>query len=311
MSPAEPDRVAASVKQRLLNYSRDRGEVFNLVLTRFAVERLLYRLTQGPHAETFVLKGAMLFTAWTGKAHRPTQDVDLLGFGEPSADRLASVFREIIVTEVEPDGLAFDPQSVQVEPIRGEAIYDGLRVRLLAYLGTARISLRIDVGFGDAVTPPPQEITLDPMLDLPGPRLHAYPPETVVAEKLHAIIVLGMVNSRMKDYFDLWTLRQTQSFDMVPLRTAVAATLERRGTARPTELPVGLARAFGEDEAKQQQWAGFIRKMGDVGSAPSLPETVELVRAFLEPVLMAASDTKAEVWPAGGPWSVSSEAQAG
>lgn len=308
MSGDDRERMAASVKQRLLNYSRDRGEVFNLVLVRFAVERLLYRLTRSPHADAFVLKGAMLFAAWTGKPHRPTQDVDLLGFGEPSTERLASIFREIAVVDVEPDGLTFDPASVQVEPIREEAIYDGLRVRLLALLGTARIPLLVDVGFGDAITPGPREFTFGPMLDLPAPRLRTYPPETVVAEKLDAIIVLGMANSRMKDYFDLWTLRQTTAFKMKPLRAAIEATLERRGTPMPTTLPVGLTDSFAEDESNQKQWAGFIRKMGDARGTPSLAEVVELVRAFLEPVLIAASDSGAERWPAGGPWIPSSDA---
>ncbi|GMV70192.1 MAG: nucleotidyl transferase AbiEii/AbiGii toxin family protein [Leptolyngbya sp. PLA2] len=298
--------VSASVKQRLLNYSRERGEVFNLVLVRFAVERLLYRLTRSPYADAFVLKGAMLFAAWTGKPHRPTQDVDLLGFGEPSADRLAKVFREIAAIDVEPDGLAFDPASVRVEAIREEAIYDGLRVRMLAFLGTARIPLQIDVGFGDAITPGPRELTFGPMLDLPAPRLRTYPPETVVAEKLDAIIVLGMANSRMKDYFDLWTLRQTTAFEMDLLRAAIAATLERRGTPMPTELPIGLTDAFANDDSKRKQWAGFIRKMGDVGATRPLAEVVELVRTFLEPVLVPLSDTDAARWPAGGPWSPSS-----
>jgi len=295
-------RVVVSVKQRLLNYSRDRGEVFNLVLVRFAVERLLYRLTQSPHADAFVLKGAMLFAAWTGKPHRPTQDVDLLGFGDPSTERLASVFQEIAVVDVEPDGLTFDPASVQVEPIREDAIYDGLRVRMLAFLGTARVPLQVDVGFGDAITPGPQDLTFGPMLDLPAPRLRAYPPETVVAEKLDAIIVLGMANSRMKDYFDLWTLRQTTAFEMAPLRAAIEATLDRRGTPKPKTLPTGLTDSFAEDESKQKQWAGFMRKMGDARGTPALAEVVGLVRAFLEPVIITASDTGADRWPAGGPW---------
>ena len=301
MSGDDQRRVAASVKQRLLNYSRDHGEVFNLVLVRFAVERLLYRLTQSPYADAFVLKGAMLFAAWTGKPHRPTQDVDLLGFGDPSIERLASIFREITIVEVESDGLAFDPASVQVEPIREEAIYDGLRVRLLAFLGAARIPLQVDVGFGDAITPGPRDLTFGPMLDLPAPRLRTYPPETVVAEKLDAIIVLGMANSRMKDYFDLWTLRQTTAFEMTSLRAAIEATLERRGTPKPKTLPVGMTDSFAEDGSKQTQWAGFIRKMGNVGT-PSLAEVVGLVREFLEPVIIAASDTGADRWPAGGSW---------
>ena len=216
MSGDDQRRVAASVKQRLLNYSRDHGEVFNLVLLRFAIERLLYRLTQSPHADAFVLKGAMLFAAWTGKPHRPTQDVDLLGFGDPSTERLASVFRQIAIVEVEPDGLTFDAASVQVEPIREEAIYDGLRVRLLAFLGTARIPLQVDVGFGDAITPGPRDLTFGPMLDLPAPRLRTYPPATVVAEKLDAIIVL---RSRATATIALVVAPRRLSTHQIPIRT--------------------------------------------------------------------------------------------
>jgi len=196
----------------------------------------------------------------------------------------------------------FDPASVRVEPIREEAIYDGLRVRLVSFLGTARIAIQVDVGFGDAITPGPRVLTLGPMLDLPAPRLRTYPPETVVAEKLDAIIVLGMANSRMKDYFDLWTLRRTTALEMTPLRAAIVATLERRGRPKPSEAPVGLTDAFGEDESKRKQWAGFIRKMGDAGGAPSLAEVVGLVREFLEPVLAPCADMLEARWPAGGPW---------
>jgi Nucleotidyl transferase AbiEii toxin, Type IV TA system len=174
----------------------------------------------------------------------------------------------------------------------------------VAYLGKARVPIQIDVGFGDAITPGPRELIFGPMLDLPAPRLKTYPPETVVAEKLDAIVVLGMANSRMKDYFDLWTLRQTMAFELGALRNAVRATFERRGTPLPAELPVGLTDGFAEDVSKQKQWVAFIRKMGSDGSAPSLIEVIGLVRGFLEPVILGGDDVAGWRWPIGGPWEL-------
>lgn len=301
MSTPPADALAQSIKQRLLNFSRKHGEIFNIVLVRFTIERLLYRLTKSPHADQFVLKGATLFAVWSDKPHRPTQDVDLLGFGEASTDRLASIFRQICVVEVEPDGLRLDADSVRAEPIREDAIYDGIRIRMVAYLGTARIALQIDVGFGDAITPAPREMTFGPMLDLPAPRLRTYPPETVVAEKLDAIITLGMANSRMKDYFDLWTLGRTMAFSLTSLRAAAGATMERRGTSVPESLPIGLTDQFAKDESKQRQWSAFLRKVGDPKAGPALQTVVNEIREFLSPVMSPSPDVE-HAWVPGGPW---------
>jgi hypothetical protein len=265
------DALAQSIKQRLMNLSQQQNEQFNIVLVRFAVERLLYRLTRTPHATQFVLKGAMLFAAWSAQPHRPTQDVDLLGFGPPDADRLVKIFREVCVADVEPDGLALDADSVTAELIREDAVYDGLRVRLLARLGTARIPIQVDIGFGDVVSPEPRELALGPMLDLPAPRLRTYPPETVIAEKFEA------------------------------LRTAVRATAERRKTPLPTDLPVGLSDRFGADASKQAQWGAFVRKLGGSHAAIPLGDVVQVLAEFMRPVLRAG-EAAALHWPPGGPW---------
>lgn len=301
MSGAERDRLAASVRQRLLNTSRDAGEAFHLVLVRYASERLLYRLSRSRHADEFVLKGAMLLAAWVGRPHRPTRDVDLLGFGEPSPERLARVFGDVVAERVEPDGIVFDPSSLVAEPIRADAIYAGVRVRVLAWLGKTRIPVQVDIGFGDVVTPGPRELVLGPMLGFPGPRLRAYPPETVVAEKFHAIAVLGMVNSRMKDYYDLWLMSRVLGFDSVELRSALASTFERRATPLPLVVPVGLDGAFADDPAKRTQWAAFTRKIGDDATTPGLGPVVFAVRGFFEPIL-ARSERMS--WAPGGPWAL-------
>lgn len=294
-----------SVKQRLLNLSRERIETFNIILIRYGIERFLYRLTQSPYVDEFILKGAMLFAIWAEKPHRPTQDVDLLGSGDPSSERLTTVFRDICNTTVEPDGLVFDPATVDVQPIRKDSVYDGMRVRIAATLGTARIALQVDVGFGDAVTPIAREQQLDSMLALPSPVLRTYPPETVVAEKLDAIVTLAMANSRMKDYFDLWTLSETMSFDLKLLCKAVAATFARRQTSLIERPPVGLTSVFAEDPAKAMQWSAFNRKMGTGVVDLDLADVVTRLAEFLMPVLdEPQSETTASTsWSPGGPWA--------
>jgi predicted nucleotidyltransferase component of viral defense system len=291
-----------SIKQRLLNVSRAGGETFNRILIRYGIERFLYRLTRSAHANQFVLKGAVLFSIWAETPHRATQDLDLLGFGEASPEKLTPVIRDICRADVEPDGLIFDPATIDVQPIRADAVYDGMRVRVRATLGSARINVQIDVGFGDVVTPEATVLTLESMLALPSASIRAYPPETVVAEKLEAIVTLAMSNSRMKDYFDLWTLSQTMSFDLKILREAVAATFHRRRTALIEMPPPGLTEAFGADSAKRAQWAAFIRKMGSGVATPDLAQVVERIGDFLLPSLGAGEVQASSSWPPRGPW---------
>ena len=295
--------LSHSVKQRLLNLSATRGETFNALLVRYGIERLLYRLTKSPHADAFVLKGAMLFALWADKPHRPTKDLDLLGYGSPSVDQLQRVFREICVTAVEPDGLAFEPTSVTAQTIREDSVYDGIRLHILAMLGKARIPLQVDVGFGDSITPEPRILAFGPLLDLPPPVLRTYPPETVIAEKLEAMLVLGLSNSRMKDYFDLWTLSRTMSFDGPVLAHAVGQTIRRRQTDLPEGTPIGLSVSFGADAMKQAQWSAFLRKMG-VEGAVDLPSVAAHLHGFLLPIIDAVRTGKraAGRWPIGGPW---------
>jgi len=195
--------IAASIRQRLLNIIRETGDDPNLVWTRYAVERLLYRLSVSEYDEEFILKGAMLFMAWTGQAHRPTADVDFLGFGKDSSERITKIFQILCDMDVEPDGLNFDSETIKVGPIREDQEYQGKRVNLTAFLERARIPLQIDIGFGDVVTPNAEKIDYPTILKLPAPIIRAYTRETVVAEKFHAMVVLGIANSRMKDFYDL------------------------------------------------------------------------------------------------------------
>jgi predicted nucleotidyltransferase component of viral defense system len=283
---------AASVHARLAQRRTKTGEDYNVLLVRFTLERLLYRLSRSSHREQFVLKGAMLFALWEPALHRVTRDLDLLGFGHPSPERLADIFRELCRVEVEADGVDFDPRSVVCEDIRAQDEYAGIRVKLRATVGKAVVPLQVDVGFGDALPVAPEEITFPVMLGMAAPKLRAYSRETVVAEKLEAIVKLGMLNSRFKDYFDLHYLAQKFPFDGALLVKSIAGTFARRGTAFPAGLPAGLTPIFGTDPAKIRGWQAFWRKTGPKAAAPTLEAVIQLLVEFLEPPLDAAAKGK-------------------
>jgi hypothetical protein len=303
---AQPSRnLAQSVHHRLLNKAREHREDFNLVLIRYMLERFLYRLGCSPHKDRFILKGAMLFAAWTDQPHRPTRDLDLLGIGDSSDAALRQVFREIARTPVEPDGLEFDGGSISISEIREAQDYPGKRIGLRGRLGNARLDLQIDVGFGDAVTPEPAEIDYPALLDSPSPRVRAYPCETVIAEKLQTLVAFGMAISRMKDFYDIWMLSKQFPFAGVSLSPAVRATFERRGTAFPAGVPTALTDEFATDGTKQTQWTAFLRRNALLHAPPDLSSIVRDLRDFLlEPLHAAArSEPLAESWKPGGPWA--------
>jgi predicted nucleotidyltransferase component of viral defense system len=273
--------LAASIHARLLNRAKARGEEFNLVLTRYAIERFLYRLSTLPARESFCLKGALLFDLWFDIPHRPTHDADFLGFGPQDAAALAATMREICGVHVD-DGMIFDAASITVEEIREEARYGGLRVRLTGKLGKARSTVQIDVGYGDAVSPGPEEAVYPVMLDeLPPPRLRVYPRATVIAEKLEAIESLGMTNSRMKDFFDISVLAREGTLDIAQLGDAIAATFQRRATPIPAGVPLGLSDEFARDAVKRAQWLGFLRKnrLGELALENVIDEVCRFVEA--------------------------------
>lgn len=301
MSRGPQKNLPASVRQRLLNLSRERGEDFNFLLTRYANERLLYRLANSPYRDQFVLKGAALFQVWSESPHRPTRDVDLLGFGDSTAARIESVFRELCVLEVEPDGIRLVADSVRAEEIRDQQEYGGIRVHLVADLDGAQITLQVDIGFGDAVTPGIEEADFPTLLGFPAPHLRTYPRQTVVAEKFEAMVRLGIVNTRMKDFYDVWQLARTLSFDGASLSRAIAATFERRGTPLPDAAPVALSAEFVEERASQ--WSAFLRRSGLSGS-PDLSDVIDLLARFLLPPSSAAAASEPFVlrWPPGGDW---------
>lgn len=299
-----PTNIAASVRARLLRLARERGDDFQLLLTRYANERLLYRLAKSGHGARFVLKGAVLFTLWTGKPHRATRDVDLLGFGDPSEDNIRAVFAEILALDIEDDGVTFHAESIAVGPIREDQNYGGVRVVLAAHVTTAEVRLQIDIGFGDAITPDATVVDFPALLDFPAPRLRAYPRETVVAEKVEAMVQLGLANSRMKDFYDLVILSRMFPFDGELVVRALRATFERRGTPLPPGLPVALTAAFAQDPTKNTQWSAFVRKAGGVNIGDLAVVTPAIVAFIERPLAAAANATSFSAqWSPGGPWA--------
>ena len=295
--------VAASVRARLLNRARETGQDSHLILIRYALERLLYRLSISAYADQFLLKGALLFDLWFDIPHRPTRDADFLGLGSTELPDLETIFRNICTVDAE-DGVTFRPDTVQAAEIHKEANYAGIRVTLLGLIDGARCQVQIDIGFGDAVTPGPEAVQYPVMLpDFDAPKLRVYPRYTVVAEKLEAIATLGIANSRMKDFFDLWILSCYTEFDGDTLRRAIRATFVRRNTTLPADIPFGLTDNFARDTQKQTQWQAFLGKRRL--EALELEVIVAALRDFLLPPVTAA---KADIylpkhWPAGGPWA--------
>ena len=280
----EVKNIGTSVRAKLLALSKSNGQTFDLVLTRFALERLLYRLAQSEFSERFVLKGALLLITWLENPHRPTRDLDLLGYGDPDPQRMLEAFRKILATDLD-DGITFDIAGLRIDRIREELEYGGVRLRTTATIAGARIAVTIDIGFGDATEPGIEVLDYPTLLDLPKPRLKAYAPETVIAEKFQAMVMLGQANSRMKDFYDICILSKSLIFDPARISAAIKATLERRNTPLPTDTPLALTASFSEDAQKQQQWRIFCR---DIGHEPgTLSDIVGDLRAFLMPYIAA------------------------
>jgi hypothetical protein len=306
MSAENPKNMAASVRYRLLNRAREDQQEFQLVLTRYALERLVFRLSRSSYAKKFVLKGAMLFYVWnpTSGAYRPTRDIDFLMRGENSVEILETIFREIAQTEVSPDGLVFDSKSVKAAPIREDNRYGGLRVNLMALLEKARIPLQIDIGFGDKITPGPERIVFPSLLGQETPHLSAYPKETVIAEKLEAMVSLGEANSRMKDFYDIHFLSLHYAFDGNILRQAIAATFTGRGTAIPVGEIYPLTAEFSRNPDRQRLWTGFLKRLGLRDVETSFEIVTQQIAAFVQLPTQAASQDAdlSRKWSPGGPW---------
>jgi hypothetical protein len=285
MTRRAPRNVAASIRQRLLDHAKRHQAAFQDILVRYGTERLLYRLSRSGHRDRFLLKGAVLFAAWAGAPHRPSRDVDLLGLQPASADQMLEMFRDIVLAPVASDGLEFDSYSLRAIEIAEQEDSPGVRLTLRASLDRAFIPLQIDVAFGQAVVPAPGLVELPVLLDLPAPRLRAYPPEAVVAEKFEAVVKLGMINSRLKDFYDLWYILTNLTLPPPQLAAALAATFARRGTPLPFEAPVALTAAFSNPASRQRQWTAFLDR---AGIAPARRPTLDQVTTVISHRLMPA-----------------------
>jgi len=292
--------LSASVKARLLNMAHDRGEELQQLLIRYAIERFLYRLSRSSYARRFLLKGAVLFAAWQAEPHRPTLDLDLLGYGDNRPQTQVEIVRSVCRLDVVPDGLDFDPASVGGEEILETAVYRGVRLRAEVHLGKALIPLQVDVGFGDPVTPGPVTVELPSLLGFPAARMRAYPPETVVAEKFESLVRLGVKSSRMKDVYDLWHLASQRSFAGDTLQRAMQATFRARLTPLPRVTPVALTEEIARDPLRQRMWRAFLNRSRLPGPT-ELESVVPVLSAFLLPPVQQA-EMFAGRWAPGGPW---------
>ena len=305
MNPPAPSGQVHSIQERLKNEARRADRPYVELLELFAVERFLYRLARSRHREQFILKGALLIRHWLGADSRPTRDIDLLGPVDIDADRLRANLKELLALEVEEDGIAYQPESIAMAPIRMESPILGLRAHFDATLGRTRLRYQVDVGLGDAVYPPPEEVASGSLLGLPVASLRAYTPYTTVAEKLEAVAVLGDANSRIKDYYDLALLPRTLAFDGSLLAEAIRRTFARRSTPIPEGVPDGLRDAFAQTPVNASRWKGFLEKGRLLESErPDLEQVVKEIRSFVLPALDAASEANSfdAQWPPGGPW---------
>ncbi len=281
--------LPASIHRRLLNRARETGQTFNELLQYYAIERLLYRLSISDHADKFILKGALMFNAWGLTNYRPTRDIDLLGYTQNAIEHVVGIFQDVCKLEVEPDGLQFDARRIRGERIKEEAEYEGIRLNLLARLGKSQLSIQVDIAFADVITPGPASLEYPTILDFSAPRLYGYPPETILAEKFQAMTTLGMANSRMKDFYDVWMLVTNFQFEGEVVQRALARTFENRNTELPAETHVIFSEEFAEN--KKEQWSAFVKKIDEEDDI-EIDQVIGMIREFFLPVVHASQQGK-------------------
>ena len=301
MNKRQVTNLPASVHQRLLHLAKETNHPFNELLQYYTMERFLFRLGNSPFADRFVLKGALMLRVWDVAQARPTMDIDLLGRTANTVENLVEIIQQCLLLKVEEDGINFDTSSVSGEAIALEKQYQGVRVRVRGKLGNARLSLQLDFGFGDVVVPGPVWIEYPELLDFGSPHLLSYTAESVIAEKFQALVELELANTRLKDFYDLWKLSQTLTFDSEVLGAALTATFQQRGTPLPTTIPLALTEAFYDEPQRKAQWAGFVRRARLETEAKTLSEVAAAIAEFLLP-LISATNTFKKHWPPGGSW---------
>ncbi len=295
--------ITASVHQRLLNQAKQSRRPFGELLQYYAIERFIYRLTRSPHADKFILKGALMLSAWCGPASRPTMDIDLLGTIDNRLEVISSAIKDACLTVVEADGISFDAVTLEAARITEDAEFTGVRVRVRGNLGNARIAIQIDIGFGDVIVPKPCLIAYPTILDFPAPELKGYTMESTIAEKFQAMVKLGVLNSRMKDFYDIWLLSLTFDFKGRIIAKAIEKTFEKRNTQVTLDAAL-FDSSFGKDESKGVQWRSFLRKTKLINAPQSFVEIADALKLFLEPIAASITEGRAfnSIWTAPGPW---------
>jgi predicted nucleotidyltransferase component of viral defense system len=304
----EVKNISTSVQDRLSNEARKAGLLTEWVYRYYADERFLYRLAQSEYCQKFVLKGGLTFIGWGIPLRRHTMDIDLRAYTSNNLDEVIKIIKDICNQPVEPDGIDYLAESVTAEEIMEEAEYPGIRVHFWARLGeTNKIRMQIDMGFSDQIVPPADTILYRALLpEMPSPTLQGYPKEAVIAEKLHCIVIRGRINSRMKDFYDIWYIIWQFNIDGAILQDAIINTFTNRETIIPNNIPVGLSDEFAQE--KKEQWGAFLNTFN-----PESPDIIEFtyvirnLRDFFIPVLQAISDGNIFKlrWSTGNGWTVS------
>ncbi|MTJ09921.1 MULTISPECIES: nucleotidyl transferase AbiEii/AbiGii toxin family protein [unclassified Anabaena] len=305
MTSKKSTNIAASIRSRLLNLSKKRGEDYNYLLILYLGERLLYRLSQSLYQQQFILKGATLFKVWNGEPHRATKDLDFLSFGNNEVEHIEKVFQEICLIECEEDGIIFLPESIKAQVIKEDQQYEGVRIEIIGKLNNIHRPLQVDIGFGDVVTPDAKEQIIDTILNVPKPILRIYPRETAIAEKFQAMVDLGIKNSRMKDFYDIWFLCKDFEFQGDLLCQAIGNTFKRRKTEIPAKEPLAFTQEFSNAPEKQTQWKAFLKKSNIGKPQLTFDEVVAVIKNFIMPPCIASAKNENfdKVWNVGGFWN--------
>ncbi len=303
MTKKTPKNLTASIHQRLINISHANNREFNEYLQYFAMERLLYRLSKSNYANDFTLKGALMLRVWGITSPRSTMDIDLLGRIDNDVNMAIGIFSEICSTAVDADGIQFDVTSIRGEPIIEAATYEGVRIYVKGHLGNIRLTIHLDIGFGDVVVPDTPMAEFPTLLDFPAPIIRTYSRESMIAEKFEAMVRLGVVNSRMKDFFDVWLLSRQFDFDRCILADAIRQTFQHRDTEVP-ENPIAFTDEFITNPAKENQWHAFIERKRVDDAPTDISEIVAVIKTFLQPVIddICTNKPRKDSWKAPGPW---------
>ncbi len=306
MSNSKPFKnIAASVRARLLNLSREKGRPFQEVLEYYAIERFLYRLCQSPYHDRFTLKGALMFYTWNIDSYRPTVDIDLLGATENSPEHLESIVREVCQLVNEEDGIQFHADNILSQKTQIDSEYNGVRLEFQATLDSAKARMKIDIGFGDIVTPDATDVHYPVLLEMDHPVIRGYPPETVIAEKLQTFMKHGLTNSRMKDFYDIWVLAMQFDFEGNILKQAVQSTFKTRASPLDAKTFRDLVRDLAEDDFMQSRWNAFLKKRRLPVSPPGFPELIRFIAAFIEPIMSPekSDENHNKKWVSGLKWT--------